>query len=199
MRFVIVESPYAGNIQVNVAYARAAVRDCLNRGEAPFASHLLYTQPAVLRDEDPLERTKGIGAGLELAKRADATVVYRDLGLSRGMELGIAAAERAGRPVEYRWLRAVDGRLDIRITEEHDVGELQRQLRQQQQLAQERGSRLSRAELALAQIAETLRSPNPAIVDTLWAFGVPHTLYEVALLALPKDHPEVLRAERVGR
>lgn len=46
MRLVILESPYAGNIEKNVAYARACVRDSLSRGEAPIASHLLYTQPA---------------------------------------------------------------------------------------------------------------------------------------------------------
>ena len=40
-RRVIVESPYAGDIETNVAYARAALRDCLSRGEAPIASHLL--------------------------------------------------------------------------------------------------------------------------------------------------------------
>ena len=51
MRLVIVESPYAGDIEANVAYARACLGDCLSRGEAPFACHLLYTQPGVLRDE----------------------------------------------------------------------------------------------------------------------------------------------------
>ena len=45
MRQVIFESPYAGNVEENVAYARAAVRDSLLRGELPIASHLLYTQP----------------------------------------------------------------------------------------------------------------------------------------------------------
>lgn len=105
MRFVIVESPYAGDVEANVAYARLCIRDCLNRGEAPFASHLLYTQPSVLRDEVPEERQWGIDAGLELAKRADATVVYMDRGTSRGMEYGIAAARAAGRPIEYRTLR----------------------------------------------------------------------------------------------
>jgi hypothetical protein len=106
MRMVIIESPYAGDIERNVAYARAAMADCLRRGEAPFASHLLYTQPDVLRDEVPEERALGIDAGLELGKRADATVVYTDLGLSRGMEYGIAAAEKANRPIEYRSLGA---------------------------------------------------------------------------------------------
>jgi hypothetical protein len=104
MRFVIVESPYAGDIEANVAFARDAIRDCLMRGEAPFASHLLYTQPGVLRDEVAEERQHGIDAGLELAKRADATVVYVDRGVSRGMRYGIEAARKAGRPVEFRTL-----------------------------------------------------------------------------------------------
>ena len=42
MRRVIVESPYAGDVERNIAYVRAAMRDCLMRGEAPLASHLLY-------------------------------------------------------------------------------------------------------------------------------------------------------------
>jgi len=104
MRFVIVESPYAGDIERNVAYARAALADCLRRGEAPFASHLLYTQPGVLRDEVPAEREAGIAAGLEIAKRADATVVYLDLGWSAGMERGAEAARVAGRQIDFRRL-----------------------------------------------------------------------------------------------
>ena len=105
MRRVILESPYAGDIEQNVAYARACVRDSLSRGEAPIASHLLYTQPGVLRDEMATERQWGIDAGLAWAASADATVVYTDHGISRGMKYGIEHAERAGRPVEFRKLK----------------------------------------------------------------------------------------------
>lgn len=104
MRLVIVESPYAGDIEANVAYARRCVRDCLLRGEAPIASHLLYTQPGVLDDKVPSERQHGIDAGLAWGAVADATVVYVDRGTSNGMRYGIANADAAGRPVEYRWL-----------------------------------------------------------------------------------------------
>lgn len=103
-RRVILESPYAGNIEANIAYARACVRDSLSRGEAPIASHLLYTQPGVLRDEVPDERNWGINAGLAWGSVADATVVYTDHGISHGMRYGIRAAENDGRPVEYRTL-----------------------------------------------------------------------------------------------
>jgi len=102
MRLVILESPYAGDIEANIAYARACLRDSLKRGEAPIASHLLYTQPGVLKDEIPEERQWGIDAGLAWKAVAEATVVYTDNGITDGMKYGIAAAEQAGLPVEYR-------------------------------------------------------------------------------------------------
>ena len=104
MRLVIVESPYAGDVEANTAYARACVHDCLMRGEAPIASHLLYTQPGILDDLVPEQRNHGIAAGLAWGSVANATVVYVDRGISRGMAFGIAAAVEAGRPVEYRML-----------------------------------------------------------------------------------------------
>lgn len=105
MKRVIVESPFAGDVERNAEYARAALRDCLHRGEAPFASHLLYTQPGVLDDSRPEERELGIEAGLVWGFGADATVVYTDLGISPGMRTGIDRARTEGRPVEYRSLR----------------------------------------------------------------------------------------------
>ncbi len=104
MRLVIVESPYAGDVEKNTRYARAALRDCLLRGEAPLASHLLYTQPGVLNDDIPAERAQGIEAGLEWGDLADATVVYTDLGTSPGMMYGIERAQHAHRAIEYRTL-----------------------------------------------------------------------------------------------
>lgn len=105
MRRVILESPYAGNVDANVAYARACVRDCLQRGESPIASHLLFTQPGVLRDDVPEERALGIAAGLAWRHVAEATVVYADHGVSPGMQHGIKIAKDAGLPVEIRYLK----------------------------------------------------------------------------------------------
>ena len=62
---VILESPFAGDIERNIKYARLCVRDSLLRGESPIASHLLYTQEGLLNDEIELERMHGINAGLE--------------------------------------------------------------------------------------------------------------------------------------
>lgn len=105
MRLVIIESPYAGDIERNLRYARACMRDSLERGESPLASHLLYTQEGILSDSDSHERAWGIAAGLAWAEKADTTVVYTDLGASRGMAQGIANAIAAGRPIEYRTIK----------------------------------------------------------------------------------------------
>lgn len=103
---VIIESPFAASTperhERNVRYARAAMRDSLQRGEAPFLSHLLYTQ--VLDDKDPPQREKGIAAGLAWGAAASLTAVYADLGISNGMNLGIERATRDGRLVSYRYL-----------------------------------------------------------------------------------------------
>jgi len=94
MKLVILESPYAADtpegVAANVEYARQALDDCLNRGEAPFASHLLYTQ--VLDDTCPAERQQGIEAGFAWRAKAECTVVYVDRGISKGMLYGIAHA-----------------------------------------------------------------------------------------------------------
>lgn len=103
LQIVILESPYAGDIETNEAYARDCMADSLMRGEAPMVSHLLYTQ--VLDDSIPELRHVGIEAGLAWGKVAAKTVVYTDLGISSGMKYGIENAEKAGRPVEYRSIK----------------------------------------------------------------------------------------------
>jgi hypothetical protein len=105
MRLVILESPFAGDEQANIDYARLCVRDSLMRGEAPIASHLLYTQPTILNDSIPEERKQGIDAGLAWGKVADATIVYTDCGISEGMHWGIYVANMFDRPIEYRSIK----------------------------------------------------------------------------------------------
>jgi hypothetical protein len=103
-RLVIIESPYAGAIEENVAYARCAMRDSLTRGEYPIASHLLYTQPGILRDEVADERKLGIDAGLAWRKVAQKAVFYVDRGWSGGMLAAREIYEREGFPFEIRMI-----------------------------------------------------------------------------------------------
>lgn len=104
MKLVIIESPYAGDVERNIKYARAAMADCLKRGEAPIASHLLYTQDGVLDDNIPAERSMGIAAGLAWRKVADAAVFYIDLGWSNGMLAAWDAHRDSGVETEKRYL-----------------------------------------------------------------------------------------------
>lgn len=100
MKLTIIESPYAGDVEANVAYARECLKDSLKRGEAPYASHLLYTQ--ALDDTDPKQRMAGMLAGFAWGLKADLVAVYQDRGISKGMEDGIRRAEVNGTPIEYR-------------------------------------------------------------------------------------------------
>ncbi|WP_156947332.1 hypothetical protein [Bradyrhizobium sp. WSM3983] len=105
MPLVVLESPYAGQIGRNIEYARACVRSCVaDRQEAPIASHLLFTQPGIFDDNDPVQRAQGINAARAWLRKADRMVVYQDLGISPGMEAAIRAAEFMGIPIDRRFL-----------------------------------------------------------------------------------------------
>lgn len=102
MKRVILESPYAVDVTFNVNYARACMRDSLMRGEAPIASHLLYTQDGILDDTIPEQREMGINAGLAWKDVADLHVFYVDLGYSRGMEYAKQYSTKNNIPIEER-------------------------------------------------------------------------------------------------
>lgn len=120
MKLVIIESPLGNRpdgtrcspeeFERNVQYARACVKDSLLRGEAPFASHVIY--PLVLDDATPEQRRMGMEAGFawgDAARQVDADffgpsalrAVYTDRGVTPGMTEGI---QRNGMTVEYRTL-----------------------------------------------------------------------------------------------
>lgn len=102
MKKVILESPYAGEIERNLKYARECLKDSLNRGEAPIASHLLYTQEGVLNDEIIEERMQGINSGLAWKSVCDLQVFYIDYGMSSGMKYAKKYAEEMGIEIEFR-------------------------------------------------------------------------------------------------
>lgn len=117
MDLVVIESPYAGHSTWpwpfdflgdrierwrNVWYARRCMFDSLARGEAPLAAHLLYTQPGILDDDVPGERTLGMRAGFAWAIHAKKRVFYVDRGMSPGMAAARAAASALGQQIEFR-------------------------------------------------------------------------------------------------
>lgn len=112
MNRIVIESPYASDTAQgrndNITYLRRCLRDSLMRGEAPFASHAIYTQYGVLDDALPEERSLGIAAGIEWGSSAKSVAIYVDRGISSGMIQGIVAAVMRGARIEVRALdRAV--------------------------------------------------------------------------------------------
>jgi len=110
MKLVVIESPLRGDREKHKFYARLCMLDCLRRGEAPFASHVLYDHPDVLDDTRPDERTLGMQAGFAWGAKADLCAVYEDINImagtpySSGMLDGIERAKKAGISVDYRRL-----------------------------------------------------------------------------------------------
>lgn len=100
MKTVFICSPYAGDIESNIEYARLATADSIRRNEAPFTPHLLYTQ--VLDDADPKSRLLGLKLGVHYLFFADILAVYQDRGISPGMAKEIKIAESVGMKIEYR-------------------------------------------------------------------------------------------------
>ena len=99
----IIESPYRGtdliDRRVNELYLTLCMRDSIERGEAPIASHALYTRPGLLDEDKPEDRALGIALGFawwraldQLSGLRPLIVFYQDRGWSNGMK---AALERA--------------------------------------------------------------------------------------------------------
>ena len=95
---VVVESPYAGDVERNEMYLKCAMLDCICRGEAPFASHMLYTQ--FLNDDYPDDRKVGIECGFAWGALATRCVVYADFGITPGMIKGLSHYSDLGIHVE---------------------------------------------------------------------------------------------------
>lgn len=102
---VILESPFGADPDKFIPYGRAAVADSIKRGEAPLAMHLLYTQPGILNDQVSTDRAKGMEAAFAWYPGAELCVVYRDFGISNGMQAGIDLAMSYGLQIDYRSLR----------------------------------------------------------------------------------------------
>ncbi len=91
-------SPYAGDIEANVAFAIRCCRVAIQQGHTPVAVHLLY--PQILNDQDPAERATGLELGLNILRHCSAAWVCGTR-ISRGMEGEIQAAKQLNIPIRY--------------------------------------------------------------------------------------------------
>ena len=104
MKRVILESPYKGLVERNKIYAKECMKHSISLGEAPIASHLLYTQEGILNDEIEEERQLGIDLGLAWKDVAEAHVFYIDFGISAGMKYAIEYATKNDIEMEFRFI-----------------------------------------------------------------------------------------------
>lgn len=102
MKLVVIESPYAGDVERNMLYLDFCIRDCLARGESPYASHRMLT--SALDDNIPKDRELGIDAGLAWRRRADDRLFYLDLDWSGGMLAARKLYQSEGLRFEWRKL-----------------------------------------------------------------------------------------------
>lgn len=96
MKLVYICSPYAGNIEENIRFAKAACRYAMKQECTPIAPHLLY--PQFLNDAVPVERKAGTQMGLRILSICDELWVCGSY-ISNGMEKEIVEAKRLGIPV----------------------------------------------------------------------------------------------------
>lgn len=95
MMRVILESPYKElpgedvvlSRELNFRYRQACIRDCLRRGESPFASHQMFTQ--ALDDAEPEECRLGMEAGFAWHEGVFLQAVYIDRTITDGMRRGV--------------------------------------------------------------------------------------------------------------
>ena len=97
-KIIYVASPYAGDVEQNLAFVKAACLDVIGQGHTPIAVHLLY--PQFLDDNSPVEREIGLQLGRNILRCCDELWAYGGR-ISTGMQAEIAAAQAMGIPVQY--------------------------------------------------------------------------------------------------
>lgn len=95
---VYIASPYAGDVENNIAFAKAACRYAMEQGCTPVAVHLIY--PQLLNDLIPEERELGIQMGLRVLRACDELWICGDR-VSQGMQAEYQEAKKLGIPVRY--------------------------------------------------------------------------------------------------
>ena len=96
-KLIYIASPYAGNIEENVTFAKRACRYAICQGGIPVAVHLLY--PQMLDDSNPAECELGLQLGMQLMERCDELWVCGDR-ISSGMAQEITEATKLNIPIK---------------------------------------------------------------------------------------------------
>ena len=95
-KLIYIASPYAGDVEKNIEFARAACRYCIEMGNTPLAVHLLY--PLLLDDNDPVQREVGLSLGRHVLNHCDEVWMCGD-DVSPGMRSELETARELSIPV----------------------------------------------------------------------------------------------------
>lgn len=109
-KIVYIASPYAGDVEGNVEFAKAACRLAMAQGSTPVAAHLLY--PQMLDDTVPEQRELGVRLGLKLLEVCSELWLCGSR-ISSGMQEELKAAWKYGIPVRRIPWETVAGFLQI--------------------------------------------------------------------------------------
>ena len=96
-RLVYIASPYAGDVEGNVAFAKAACRYAAAQGCTPVAVHLMY--PQFLDDRVPKEREAGLRMGRRVLAACEEIWLCGER-MSAGMKAEEAEAKRLGLSIQ---------------------------------------------------------------------------------------------------
>lgn len=81
---VYICSPYRGDVERNVKYARELTRSAALLGYIPITPHLYLTEALI--DEIPEERKIGMELAKKILKKCSMVIVGKRYGISEGME-----------------------------------------------------------------------------------------------------------------
>ena len=95
-KLIYIASPYAGDIEANISFAKKACRYAIRQGHTPIAVHLLY--PQMLDDGDPVERETGLRLGHRVLEVCDELWCFGSR-ITSGMAREIEEAQRLGIPI----------------------------------------------------------------------------------------------------
>lgn len=95
-KLVYIASPYAGDVEGNVEFAKAACRYAAAQGCTPVAVHLMY--PRFLDDRVPKEREAGLKMGRRVLAACEEIWLCGER-MSAGMKAEEAEAKRLGIPI----------------------------------------------------------------------------------------------------
>lgn len=118
MKLVYICSPFAGDIESNVRFARAACLYAAEQGCAPVAVHLLY--PQILDDNIPAQREIGIRMGLRVLASCDELWICGER-ISHGMSCEIAEAGRLGIPVRSLSVKQIQERRCMKVMSDYPI------------------------------------------------------------------------------